>query len=40
MELNLVSVRNQLTGKLTYHGVNDKHYDAMLACGELAGYDW
>ncbi len=43
MELSLVSVKNKKTGKLSYFGVNDRHYDAMLACGgssiELE-YEW
>lgn len=38
MELNLVSVRNQLTGKLSYFAVNDRHYDAMLASDTLEKY--
>lgn len=33
MELSLVCIKNKLTGKLQYFGVNDRHYDAMLASG-------
>lgn len=33
MELNLVSVLNKETNKVTYHAVNDRHYDGMLAAG-------
>jgi hypothetical protein len=33
MELNLVSVKNKTTGKVAYYGVDDRHYDAMLASG-------
>lgn len=33
MELNLVWVKDKETGRTTYFAVNDKHYDAMLACG-------
>jgi len=31
--LSLVKITNKLTGKVTYCGVNDKHYDGMLASG-------
>lgn len=37
--LNLVCITNRLTGKKQYFGVNDKHYDAMLAV-EIEGYSW
>lgn len=43
MELSLVVIKNKITGKSTYHAVNDKHYDAMLASGgsDLEEvYDW
>ena len=44
MELNLVSVLDKETNRVTYHAVNDKHYDGMLAsggCWELEKrYDW
>lgn len=45
MELSLVVVKNKLTGKSTFHAVNDKHYDAMLASGgsvidEEYEWDW
>lgn len=33
MELSLVQIKDKQTGKITYYGVNDKHYDAMLASG-------
>lgn len=33
MELNLIQIKNKKTGQTTYHGVNDNHYDAMLASG-------
>lgn len=39
MELSLVAVKDETTGRVTYFGVNDKHYDAML-CGELEGFSW
>lgn len=33
MQLSLVKITHRATGKVTYYAVNDKHYDAMLACG-------
>ncbi len=39
MELSLVWVLNQSTGRKQYFAVNDRHYDAMLA-GEIDGYEW
>lgn len=33
MELSLVQIKDKQTGKVTYYGVNDKHYDGMLATG-------
>lgn len=43
MTLNLVSIKEKATGKVRYYGVNDKHYDAMLATGGSnldLEYDW
>lgn len=43
LELSLVKVLNKKTGQIQYFGVNDKHYDAMLACGGSnldLEYDW
>lgn len=31
MKLSLVKVTNKSTNKSEYFGINDKHYDAMLA---------
>ena len=39
LTLDLVEVTELATGKKTYFGVNDRHYDAMLA-GEIEGYSW
>lgn len=33
MELSLIRLTNKKTNKTTYHAVNDKHYDGMLASG-------
>lgn len=33
MELSLIVIKNKKTGESTYHALNDKHYDAMLATG-------
>lgn len=45
LELSLVCVTDKITGKKQYFGVNDKHYDAMLATGgsvldTLYEWDW
>jgi hypothetical protein len=43
MELSLVKITNKLTGKVSYHAVNDNQYDAMLATGGSKydeEYDW
>lgn len=45
MELSLVVITDKKTGRKSYFGVNDKHYDAMLACGgsvldEISSWDW
>ena len=33
MELDLVEITTLATGEKRYFAVNDRHYDAMLACG-------
>lgn len=33
MILNLVSIKDKRTGKITYYAVNNKHYDIMLDSG-------
>ena len=33
MILNLVRIKNKVSGAIEYFGINDKHYDAMLASG-------
>lgn len=43
--LNLVCITDKKTGKKSYFGVNDKHYDAMLACEgssleESSSWEW
>ncbi len=43
MELDLVKIVNKKTKGVTYHAVNDKHYNAMLAgAGSNLDdlYDW
>ena len=40
MNLNLVWVLDKATGKKSYFGVNDKHFDGMLASGDIDGYEW
>ena len=37
--LDLVKVIDP-KGKVQYFGVNDKHYDGMLASGDIPGYSW
>lgn len=39
LELSLVEVTNLTTNRKSYFGVNDRHYDAMLA-GEIEGFSW
>lgn len=40
LELNLVCVIDTKDGSKQYFGVNDKHFDAMLAAGTVDGYEW
>ncbi len=43
MELNLISIKDLKTGRITYHAVNDKHYDGILATGGSnfdLSYEW
>lgn len=45
MQLYLVKIRDKTTKKVSYHAVNDKHYDAMLAGGgsnldDLYSWEW
>jgi hypothetical protein len=43
VELNLVAITERATGKTTYHAVDDRSYDAMLATGGSdldMQYDW
>lgn len=40
LELNLVCVFNKKENTKQYFAVNDKHYDAMLASGDIDGYEW
>lgn len=45
MELNLVKIINKKTKRVMYFGVNDRHYDGMLATGgsnldDLHEWNW
>lgn len=40
IELNLVCVENISEKTKTFYAVNDKHYDGMLASGDIEGFKW